>query len=269
MKFTDKAVRTRLMERYRGRSAPPVLGYGTVKDFCDSADHLEWMTHQGDLKDLQRPWAVKAVLACLPPGSRLIEIGAGEPLVAGVLVELGYDVTIVDPYDGTGQGPTAFDYYVKQYPHVKIVRGFLTPDLPGLTPVSYDGIYSVSVLEHVHEPALQALYAGVDRFLRVGGVSLHAIDHVLEGTAAEDHERHLAKTLGYQNLLRGETGGTESATLRALLEEVRRDLETYYLSASGHNMWRGQTPYEQFPFRKCVSIESVVTKTAGTSAKPA
>ena len=62
----------------------------------------------GDLKNVQRPWAVKAVLANVPPPARLLEIGGGEPIVSGFLSELGYDVTLVDPYDGFGNGPTDY-----------------------------------------------------------------------------------------------------------------------------------------------------------------
>ena len=65
-----------------------------------------WRRANGDLKDVQRPWVLKAIVGAVPPGSRLLEIGAGEPLVAELLARLGYDVTVVDPYDGRDRGPT-------------------------------------------------------------------------------------------------------------------------------------------------------------------
>ena len=37
------------------------------------------------MKDVQRPWALKAVVGSVPPGRRLLEIGAGEPIVAELL----------------------------------------------------------------------------------------------------------------------------------------------------------------------------------------
>jgi hypothetical protein len=61
---------------------------------------------------------VKAALGLLPVGSRLLEIGAGQPLVAAFLAELGYDVTIIDPYDGSGGGPTDYQLFVQLYPNV-------------------------------------------------------------------------------------------------------------------------------------------------------
>src|SRR5712692_5097989 len=88
-----------LLKRYAGRFPIKAFDYGTVRDYCDSCDHLPWLSSaQNDLKDLQRPWTVKAALGLLAPGSRLLEIGAGQPLVAAFLAELGYDVTVIDPY---------------------------------------------------------------------------------------------------------------------------------------------------------------------------
>src|SRR5438309_3747012 len=47
---------------------------------------------RSDLKDVQRPWALKAIVGSVRPGSRLLEIGAGKPVVADQLAQLGYDV---------------------------------------------------------------------------------------------------------------------------------------------------------------------------------
>ena len=42
----------------------------------------------------------------------------------------------------------------------------------------------------------------------------------------------------------------------------RGAVETFFLSPQGHNGWRGKTPYEQFPFRKCIAVQSVVRRLA-------
>src|ERR1700682_3648510 len=71
--------------------------YATVCDYCESLDHLRQITGlDGDLKNVQRPWAVKALLRAVPPPARLLEIGGGEPIVSGFLNEVGYDVTLRD-----------------------------------------------------------------------------------------------------------------------------------------------------------------------------
>src|SRR3954470_17816750 len=95
--FDDDAL-DRIAQRYRGFGIEP-LSYATVKDYCDSFDHLRPLaTANADLKDVQRPWVLKAILSRVPRGGRVLEIGAGEPFVADILERLGYEVSIVDPY---------------------------------------------------------------------------------------------------------------------------------------------------------------------------
>ena len=54
--------------------------YATVRDYCESLDHLPQITGlDGDLKNVQRPWAVKALLRSVPSPARVLEIGGGEP----------------------------------------------------------------------------------------------------------------------------------------------------------------------------------------------
>ncbi|MDX6606770.1 MAG: hypothetical protein QOD14_1310, partial [Solirubrobacterales bacterium] len=142
-----------LEELYRGRFEVEPLSYGTVRDFADSADHLGGLARaSSDMKDLQRCWMVKAVLGNVERGGGLVEIGAGEPLVADLLTRLGYGVTVVDPYDGSGHGPEQFDEFRRAYPDVDFVRERFPPSdrLPG----DVAGIYSISVLEHIPAEAV-------------------------------------------------------------------------------------------------------------------
>ncbi len=127
---TEKAA---LVEHYAVKFRVKPFDYGTVRDYCDSCDHLPCLsTLQNDLKDLQRPWTVKAALGLLPPGSRLLEIGAGQPLVAALLAELGYDVTVIDPYDGSGRGPTEVENFMQLYPNIRIIRDQFRLGVPEL-----------------------------------------------------------------------------------------------------------------------------------------
>ncbi len=249
--------RDALLRRYRDRSPSETLFYGTVRDFCDSADNLPFLSSlQCDLKDLQRPAALKLILGMLPPGSSLLEIGAGEPYVAHVLSLLGYTVTVVDPYDGSGRGPTEFSYYLNKYPDVTIIRKLFSRDLPGIRSGAFDCIYSISVLEHVPQPALSQLFEGIRKFLKPGGHSLHLIDHVLAGDGADFHLQHLADILAAQSELALKQTPDLKVQLTGTLKKLTLDIDTYYLSAEGHNRWRGATPYDSFPFRKVVSIHS-------------
>jgi glycosyltransferase involved in cell wall biosynthesis len=234
-----------IAQRYAGR-VPPRLGYATVRDYCDSVDHLPLLaTASRDLKDVQRPWALKAILGAVRPGSRLLEIGAGEPIVADLLAQLGYDVTVVDPYDGRDRGPAGFEAVQTAYPRVRVIPGLFPPDVPAGE--RYNCVYSISVLEHVLPDEIEEVCAGIGRFARDGGWTIHAIDHVVRGAGEADHLAHLRRTT---SLL-----GLDGAELDRVLAALADDPETYFLSAEGHNRWRGAVAYDEFPMRRCVSIQ--------------
>ena len=82
------------------------------------------------MKDVQRPWTLKAVVGTLRPGARLLEIGAGEPLVAELLARLGYDVTVIDPYDGRDRGPDDVETMKAAFPLLRFVQGLFPGDVP-------------------------------------------------------------------------------------------------------------------------------------------
>ena len=147
----------RIVDRY-GARVPPRLSYATVRDYCDSADRLPRLAFANrDMKDVQRPWTLKAVVGTLRPGARLLEIGAGEPVVAELLARLGYDVTVIDPYDGRDRGPDDVETMKAAYPRLRFVQGLFPGDVPAGE--RYDGIYSISVLEHVPAGAIDELCA--------------------------------------------------------------------------------------------------------------
>jgi SAM-dependent methyltransferase len=235
-----------LGERYH-TFRPPILGYATVADYCDSADSLPFLTSlNGDMKDVQRPWVLKALIGAVPPGSRLLEIGAGDPHVADILGRLGYAVTIVDPYDGRDRGPSSFDAISKRYPDLSFVRGVF-PEALGEGVEPFDCIYSISVLEHIPTDEVESVCLSIRRFTKPGGFTIHAIDHVLHGIGDREHLdrlRRIASSLGL-----------EVRELDSRLELLEDDVETYFLSAEGHNRWRGSLPYDEFPMRRCVSIQ--------------
>lgn len=229
--------------------------YATVRDYCESLDELPQITAMdGDLKNVQRPWAVKAIMASVAPPARLLEIGGGEPIVSGFLSELGYDVTLVDPYDGFGNGPTDYQRYVELFPHVKIVREYFRPGMTGLEPGSFDAIFSVSVLEHIAS-SLSACFEAMAEFLSPRGASIHCFDFILQGRGEADDLPVAQKILAEQQKLAGEAA---AEPFENLLQQLKSDVETFFLSPQGHHHWRGGRLYAEFPFRKVVSLQSVV-----------
>ncbi len=238
-----------ISQRYARYSVRP-LSYGTVRDYCDSADNLSALANaNADMKDLQRPWALKAILGRLGRKGRLLEIGAGEPLVADLLQQLGHEVWIIDPYDGSGHGPTAYEQYQQRYEKITFVRSNFSDRLQELQENSFDCIYSISVLEHIPQSSLEGVFAGMRRFLREDGVTIHAIDHVHRGRGADEHLTKLRQMVQGFGLHQNELAET--------LAVMNQDIDTYYLSAEGHNRWRGDSPYDGFPMRICVSIQVV------------
>jgi hypothetical protein len=254
--FLDRpATAAEIVARFSTPPQPSETSYATVRDYCESLDHLPRITGlDGDLKNVQRPWAVKTLLRALPPPARLLEIGGGEPIVSGFLNELGYDVTLVDPYDGFGNGPTEYEKYVDCFPNVKIVRGYFEPSMQTFASSSFDAIFSVSVLEHLPAEAAKKCFQAIREFLAPGGASIHCLDFVLQGTAQEHDLTTARNILSHQAQLENQPAETG---FDDLLERLKCDVETFFLSPQGHHHWRGGLSYEKFPFRKVVSLQTI------------
>jgi hypothetical protein len=187
----------------------------------------------------------------------LLEIGGGEPLASGFLSELGYDVTLVDPYDGGGHGPVDYQRYVSLFPHVKIVREYFKPGMSAFTPGSFDAIFSISVLEHIAS-SLSDCYQAISQFLSPNGWSIHCFDFILQGRGELDDRPVAQMILSEQARLAAEPA---SPPLEQLLEQLTGDVETFFLSPQGHHYWRRGLPYDEFPFRKVVSLQTVTQRT--------
>ena len=245
----------RLRHHYASFPVPNV-GYGTVRDFSDSLEHLRALaTAQGDLKDAQRPWMVKALWSIAPKHGRVIEIGAGQPFVADLLKRSGLDVTIVDPYDGSGNGPTEYAAFRERYPELTFVRARFDADIVKQLPVeSYDAVYSISVLEHLSAAELAAVTAGTHALLRQGGRSVHSVDHSLLGW---DQAASLERVLDLSR-----QHGVAEDRLLEVLRTAESDPETYYLSAESHERWRAYLGlgYAEYPMQRVVSINIAAAK---------
>jgi hypothetical protein len=233
-----------IRERYDGSFEVAPLSYGTVRDLADSRDHFAGLARASeDMKDLQRCWTAKAVLGSVEPGARLVEIGAGEPLVAELLSRLGHEVTVVDPYDGSGQGPVEFERFRSAYPNLNFIRERFPPAQP-LGEV--DCVYSISVLEHLPLESIGDAVGAARDAVGPAGWSIHAIDHVLAGWGAGAHLERLQEIVRHS--------GLPKTDLRGLLERLEGDPETYYVSAEAHERWRGALPYERYPMRRIASV---------------
>ena len=240
-----------ILERYRPWAIPDGISYSTVEDYCDSADHLAALSRHGDLKNVQRPWALKAVLSRVPVGGSVLEIGGGDPSVSAWLSELGYNVTIVDPYDGSGYGPTDYERLHREYPAIDFVRSHFSLASPLVRALGskFDAVYSVSVLEHIDQQGLREVAEATLHCLSPNGSALHALDFVRKGQQAE----------AFMGILRyfAALMGVETQSVDEMLERLETDLNVYRLSAEAHNAWRMGRPYSEYPMRDIVNINLV------------
>jgi Methyltransferase domain len=242
-------------KKFAHRGCPVGLSYATVRDYCESVDDLRPIAPtDGDLKNVQRPWAVKTIIGCTPQPARLLEIGGGEPIVSGFLAELGYEVILADPYDGFGNGPTEYENYVTLFPHVRILREYFRPGLPQFAPHSFDCIFSVSVLEHIPAESVSTCFDAIAELLKPGGASIHCFDFIVQGPGEMENRPMAERILSEQARIAGQPG---PESLPSLLERMGDDLETFYLSPQGHHQWRGRRAYDEFPFRKVVSLQTI------------
>jgi glycosyltransferase involved in cell wall biosynthesis len=239
---TDGAA-SNLLNRYSQTKFPP-LSYATVRDYCDSMDNLKFPCTSNDLKDVQRPWSAKALIGQLKPGGTILEIGAGEPLVASLLQSLGWKVIVCDPYDG----------------FASTVEGFASTPMRG----QLDAVYSISVLERVPSADLEKTFAGIDAALKPGGLSVHCADAVVQGNGAESTLEQMARIHQFQNRLAGADADWDRClrSIQDLFAAALQDLDTFFLGPQAHNQWRGSQPCEKFPFRKCISVQFVARKPA-------
>jgi Methyltransferase domain len=235
----------RLGERYRGRFEPPPVSYGTVRDLADSRAALPGLSAaNADMKDVQRCWALKAVVGSVEPGARVVEIGAGEPLVAGVLARLGYEVVVVDPYDGSGNGPLEYRAFRRAYPELSFIRDRFPP---------HDGlggrcaaVYSISVLEHVPLDSIEAVASAARGLVAPDGLCIHAVDHVVRGWGADEHRERLERIV--------RASAIEPGLLDRTLAALDDDPDAYFVSAEAHDRWRGALPYDEYPMRRIASV---------------
>ena len=233
-------------ERYRGSFGVEPLSYGTVRDLADSRDHFAGLARaSGDMKDLQRCWMVKAVLGTVERGGRLVEIGAGEPLVADLLSRLGHEVTLIDPYDGSGNGPLEFERFRRAYPDVEL-RPRALPAVRG-APVR-DRLRLLDLGPRAH-PA-RANRRGCRR--PRGTRSLPAAARSTQSTTFWPAGAPSLTSSGWRRSS-GRSGLSEDELDRTL-ERLREDPDAYFVSAEAHESWRGALPYDEYPMRRIASI---------------
>lgn len=97
----------------------------------------------------------------LPPGGRVLELGAGDGWQASLLAQQGFTVTALDV-----KSPASVD---KQYVPVTLYDGRTLP----FPDASFDAVFSSNVLEHVKD--FDRIQAELARVLTTSGVAVHCL----------------------------------------------------------------------------------------------
>lgn len=130
-----------------------------------------------DLKVYQDLLVFNFIKNNIPSGAKLLEIGGGNSRVIEALKN-NYECWNIDKFEGNGNGPTAITdkngfHLVLDY------IGNFNSDLPENY---FDGVFSISALEHVpeNEETYKNILKDIDRVLKPGGYSFHCFDVVLQ-----------------------------------------------------------------------------------------
>jgi hypothetical protein len=147
---------------------------GTTRFYPDHAPRL-W----------EYPVVARLVAEHLPPGSRLVDVGAGVTPLAPFLTSQGYVVDTVDPSPAIRSWPPQPDWNewdFLDYGAVGLAHRSWNCTLHQVPPwPPFDGVYSVSVIEHVPATARRALLTDISAHTRLGGLVVLTIDLVRGG----------------------------------------------------------------------------------------
>ena len=154
--------------------------------FLSKEDVFEWIEsgaavrEEFGLKAFQDLFILDALKAS--NGERLLEMGGGWSRVANILAKKN-TVVNADKFDGADGGPSRTPLRRRE----KIVRTYLGDMSAELEPQSFDAVYSISVLEHIAPKMLDRVVEDIDRVLKSGGRTIHAIDVYLFDEDQADH----------------------------------------------------------------------------------
>jgi hypothetical protein len=238
-----------LRELFGGREQQAGLTYATVADYAESVDAMpHLMAASAPPLGPQRGWAIKTLVATVPEGGAILELAGSSPLAAGVLARLGYEVTVLDPFDGTASEPHTLTAVTRNYSALEFIRDHLPPTAP--LPRQYAATYSIGLLDRLEPARAVAVMEAALTALEPGGISLHSFAHVMAGWGADESSARVASLL--------DAAGMDPAQATTSLQPMADDPETYLVSAEAHDSWRGSIPYESYPMRRIGSLNLLV-----------
>ena len=121
------------------------------------------------LKSVQDAYAISKLMQVT--GCRIAEIGGGNSRVLDK-IKNNNECWNIDKFEGEGLGPRD----IKNIDNIKIVKSYIGDFSEELPEKYFDYVFSISVVEHVQENDLCEFFKDIERILKPGGMSFHAID---------------------------------------------------------------------------------------------
>ena len=229
-------------------------------EFPDAAAPLKL---RGMLKDFQNLFVLDQILARLPEGGRLLEVGGGSCIMMRSLNRARpnkYDCWNLDPLDGSGNGPRSEAHAKEGETPMRALNGITIVEerigefSPKLDNESFDCIFSVSVMEHIPIRDWPKCFDDMHRLLKPGGFVCHAVDlHPLDTPNAED--RLIMLRLAQDKLFK-----PADASKSPAIETVRNDPDTLSVSPFEYARWLRYMNEPDGPYRRVASGNSVYLK---------
>lgn len=140
-------------------------------------EHQNESLNDCDLKIYQDMLTYNFILDNFPRGARLLEIGGADSRVIWWLKH-HYEFWNLDKLEGVGNGLTS----LPDTSGFRLVIDYIGSFSRELMDGYFDGVFSISVLEHVptDQVTMDAIRYDIRRLLKPGGLSLHCIDVVVK-----------------------------------------------------------------------------------------
>ncbi len=225
-------------------------GYSTIPDYLRYREsYPSLVSEKADLKDVQRPWALEKIKDLLPQGAGVVDLGGSRAELADALSPYS-QVTVIDPYDGSGNGPTNVDFYRKKFPKVTFRAELLTTktEIP-----KQRAVVSTSVVEHIAPQFHAETVAAIDSVLEVGGYSVHAVDLTCRGRNGFMESQIDLNQSWVDTHCPG-------LNVREMVTQMLSDVETFFLPVTMYVQWKKTKAYEEYPWRNVGTLNTVFRK---------
>jgi 2-polyprenyl-3-methyl-5-hydroxy-6-metoxy-1,4-benzoquinol methylase len=217
------------------------------ESFAKPTDFFNVDMDDVDLKCYQDLFIYNFLLTNLPRGSKILEVGGGNSRIFRWFSSY-YDITILDKFEGNGNGPQVIPEHLKNI----VIRDYLGSFNNELKNNSFDCVFSLSVLEHIpfDSETMQNVTKDIERLLKPNGISVHVVDCVLKNE--NNYWKHpivdeLMKLTNNKN------------TIQA--SELSEDKDFYYMSEKAYNKtWKIHTKKSYCEHGKAFSVNIIYQK---------